>query len=332
MRILVFTNMYPFKEIPYYGIFIQQQVESLRKLGLEVDVLFINGRKSKLEYFKAPFLLLKYFKKKKYDIIHAHHTYCAFIGLFLKKNVPLLLTFHEGEFFYKGNYLERIKKMGFFKSIFLSNFLKRYILQKVDHIITVYADKEKFKSIPRNKLSVIPPGVDLNLFRPLPKEIARAKLGISLYKKIILFPADPERKEKRYDKARLVIELLNKEGISVELLSLGGVPYHKVPLYINAADVVLLTSDFEASPMVVKESMACNIPIVAPDVGDIKELFDNLEGYFLVEDDVSAICEGVKRALNFIGQANGRSKIIEKGLDVASIALQIKEVYEKYKN
>ena len=78
MKVLHLTNNYPTLTYPIFGIFVKEQIESLKKLGVDCDVLFINGReKGRLEYVKSILRLRIYFKINKYDIIHCHHAISA---------------------------------------------------------------------------------------------------------------------------------------------------------------------------------------------------------------------------------------------------------------
>lgn len=78
MNVLVITNMYPSKKYKFYGIFVKEQVESLKASGIHVDVYFINGKENRLNYLKSVFDLAKKFKCGHYDLLHAHHSYCVF--------------------------------------------------------------------------------------------------------------------------------------------------------------------------------------------------------------------------------------------------------------
>lgn len=95
-------------------------------------------------------------------------------------------------------------------------------------------------------------------------------LGLPSDGRVALFVGDPARPEKRYWLAQKTVNLLVSR-IQVELIVASSGPYEQVPLYyMNACDALLLTSSHEGSPNAVKEALACNLPVVSVDVGDVR--------------------------------------------------------------
>lgn len=327
MNVLVFTNMYPYPAKPYYGIFVREQVESLKNMGIEIDVLFINGENSKFNYIKSFKTFFDTISRKHYDIIHCHHTYCAFIAI-LQKGSPIVLTFHEGELFSGVDVIQRIKEYGLWKILVFSTIFKNFVLRKVNYVISVTRDLEKF--VPQKKLSVIPPGLNLKLFKPIPKNIARKNLQLPLNKKIILFPADFRKNGKRFDLAQDAVNILKKMEQDIILLTLGNIKYEDVPYYMNAADIVLFTSDYEASPMVIKEAMACNVPIVSTDVGDTKWVIGNTKGCLICQRNPEDIASKIKMVLSYGKRTNGRKRVEKLSIGFREIAQKIINIYNKF--
>jgi glycosyltransferase involved in cell wall biosynthesis len=177
---------------------------------------------------------------------------------------------------------------------------------------------------------VIPNGVDLNRFRPLDKESCRKELNLDNNERIILFIAGRNRPEKRLILATEASRLVNENNL--RFIHLYDTPNEQVPLYINSADVLLLTSSREGSVNVVKEAMACNCPVVSTDVGDVKLVFGDLEGCFLTSSDPEDIATGIKKALNFGKRTSGRKRLIELGLDADSVAGQLIALYRQVMN
>src|SRR5438105_4575381 len=118
MRVLMATNMYPYTDAPWYGIFVKELVEALRTAGVEVDVALQLGRVSRWNYLTGVFEIARMLRARRYDVIHSHHTYStivAWIGRILAgSRVPIVMTFHDSEIFrrstiYEQDWIERLK-------------------------------------------------------------------------------------------------------------------------------------------------------------------------------------------------------------------------------
>ena len=173
---------------------------------------------------------------------------------------------------------------------------------------------------------VIPNGVDFDKFKPMDKEKCRNKVNFN-DKKHILFLADPQRKEKNYQLAKKAFELLNNSNYELNVVN--NISHDLVPIYLNAADVVLLTSFWEGSPNIIKEAMACNCPIVATDVGDVKEVVDHTEGCFVTSFKPEDVADKIKQAIRFGKKTTGRDII--GYLEITKVANQLISIYKEVK-
>jgi glycosyltransferase involved in cell wall biosynthesis len=176
-----------------------------------------------------------------------------------------------------------------------------------------------------DRAHVIPNGVDLDLFSPIDLAQARQTLGLDLTKKFILFPYDRAEARKRYDLIEAAAALACTEIPELEILCVRGVPRHLMPLYMNAADVLVLASLFEGSPNAVKEAMAVNLPVVAVDVGDVAELLGPAEGNYLVPRNPGAMASRIVEVCRASARSRGRAWISR--LSMPNVARQIVEVY-----
>jgi len=327
MKVLVVTNMYPTRKSPFYGIFVKEQVESLRKEGIFIDVVFINGRENRLNYFYSVITLLKKLRSDKFDIIHAHHTYCIYPIAIAKAitgiKIPLILTFHEGEV-HKTNEIG-MENIDFIKRLVFSKRIKRLSLSMVDMVITV--QKELITELNFNgKYVVLPCGVDLDLFRQMDKEWCRKKLNLPHDKKIVFFPASPGNKQKGFDILKEALLLLGRKD--VHLLTGGNILHQDMPYYMSASDVVIQLSLWEASPMVLKENMAVNVPLVFTDTGDVKLTIENTEGCFLCDRNALSVALKLQDAFQCNGNSSGRMRIVEEGLGLSDVAKKIIKIYK----
>jgi len=332
IRVLILTNMYPTPEHNFYGIFVKEQVESLREEGINVNVFFLNGRDNRLNYFLAVPRLVAKLRFNHYDIVHAHHTYCIYPFWIAKSilglKIPLILTFHEAEALkppeLRPTHIDRISKLVYSKKI------KQWALKRTNLVISVCKDLVEVLKIKR-KSTVIPPGIDLRLFQPLDKFECREKLNLPKDKNVLFFPADvdnPKRRaQKGFDTLKDALSIIKKNEI--HLLKGGNISHQDMPIYMNTADVVVQTSNFEASPMVIKEAMGCNIPIVSTDVGDTRKIIEDTEGCFICQRDPEDIAVKIEAALDYGRRTRGRERIIELGLGLQQISRKIINIYKE---
>ena len=306
MKVLVLTNMYPSKKRRYFGIFIEEQVASLRNQGIEVDVLFVNGLENKLNYLWGFFRLWGTLLTHRYDLIHAHYVFSGMIARaqFL---CPVVLT-HHGPEFWNWQFTPC-----------------RIITPMMDKIILV--SPEMYDRLKFEKAEVIPCGINFDLFKPMPKGQAREELGLSQDKKLILWVGDFTRPEKRFDIVKEAVALAQQKDPTIEFVLVASQPHHAIPTYMNAGDVLLLTSDAEGSPMVIKEAMACNTPIVSVPVGDVAEVIGGTDGCYLCTQDPTDVAEKLHMALGYGKRTDGREKIGH--LELSQIAKRIISQYQE---
>ena len=134
--------------------------------------------------------------------------------------------------------------------------------------------------------------------RPWIAAEAKRQLGLSAEKRYVLFPAAPSRVEKRYELARAGFDRFcaaTPPRNDVELIALDNVPHERVPLFMNASEAVLMTSSFEASPVTIREALACNVPVISTDVGDARVVMKDIAGCRIVEADPERDRRGAAR-------------------------------------
>lgn len=169
--------------------------------------------------------------------------------------------------------------------------------------------------------TVIPHGVDLEQFEPVSQGKAREAVGWESDANIVLFPYSPDRTVKNHPRAVRIVDRVEAAlNAPVDLRTVSGRPHEEIPTYLNAADVLLLTSEREGSPNVVKEALACNTPVVATDVGDVAERAAGLEGVTVSNDD-TALVAGVAAALTRCPDPDTRAAVEPVSLDRTTAAL-----------
>lgn len=316
MKVLHVTNLYPYSDHSTYGIFVKEQIDSLEDTKLQ-SVFFINAKKDgPLAYLNS----VKKIKKlhKEFDIIHCHHQFSV---------LPILI----------GVPKKKIIILSVLGDIEKRNFLNKFVYFIVKRRCNTIIFKNKLAD---KKGVLLPNGVDTNLFNEIPKKTAAKKLNLSIETKTALFVANGNVNNpiKRFDKFKQVIEGYNSSNpkFFIKPLILSKVNRELVPYYYNSADVMILTSDHEGSPNAVKEAMACNLPIVSTNVGDVSRLLENVENCFVSKNNAIHDLVEKLQLIDFNKKSNGRKIIMELALNQKSIALKLKKVYvnsmETYQN
>lgn len=255
VRALVVTNMYPTADRPWLGSFIRDQVEALRRIdGVEVEV-FAFEPGSAAAYARAATALRR--RRDHFDIVHAHFGLSAWPAL-AARGRRHAVTLH-------GTDLSHPRSRALTVAV-----LRRYELVAV-------VSSELAGELPewavRGAPTVLPCGVDTDRFRRIPRARARAALGLDPSGPYLLFPSDPVRPEKRYDRALAVAG-------EVPLLALRGVRPETVPLWVNAANAVLVPSEREGFGLAVLEALACDVPVVAAPAGVAPEALAGIDGAY----------------------------------------------------
>ncbi|HXA54449.1 MAG TPA: glycosyltransferase [Solirubrobacteraceae bacterium] len=268
---LVVSNMRAAADHPERGRFVRDQVDALRTLpDLEVELyefppggaaLAHAARELSRRYgFKAARLRLGHWRhptrrSRRPDVVHAHFGLTAWPALAARARVRGL-TVH-------GTDMRHPR----------TRIATRAVLPLMDLVAAPtpeLADALPSRSA-RRKAQVLPCGVDLERFHPIPRAEARAELGLDPRTPCLLFPADPARLGKRYDRA------LALAG-ATPLHTLGGVPPERVPLWVNAANAVVVPSDSEGFGLAVLEALACDVPVLATPVGVHPQALAEVEG------------------------------------------------------
>jgi teichuronic acid biosynthesis glycosyltransferase TuaC len=319
VHVLMITSEWPTPEHPELGPFIVRQADFLRSMGIKVDVFAFRGSKSPLNYIAARRQVRKKLRTNSYDLVHAQFGQSGL--LIIPQPLPLVVT-------YRGSDLEGIIGRNGQRTLTgrVLKLLSKVVALAADEIIVV--SESLGQRLPRRcKYRVIPSGLDLDLFRPMSKATAREALQLPQDRRLVLFGGLASNARKRHDLARQAVALLDGQ-FNADLIVMSSVPHDKVPLYMNACDALLLTSLHEGSPNVVKEALACNLPVVSVDVGDVRERLDAVPGCVVCRDDQpQTIAAGLAEVLNWQGSFNGRAAV--ESLDERLVTQQVIDVYHR---
>lgn len=302
--------------------FTMAQGESLMERGVDVDFFPITGKGLK-NYWKNISHLKKQIKQNQYDIIHAHYSLSGWVGVLARRKIPVVLSLMGDDA--QGTFTGK-QKIKFSSRFFI---LLTYLVQPfVKAVISKSSDLEK--AVYRKKISyVIPNGIQLNKFI-VSESGFRSELGLKKEMKYILFLGNPDDINKNYSLAREAVRLLDRRDI--ELINVYNQDPEKVVKYLNSVDVFVCCSFAEGSANVIKEAMACNCPMVVTNSGDAAWVIGDTPGCFIARYDPENFAGNITKALEYVQahrRTNGRDRIKNLGLDSASIAEKIFQVYTK---
>lgn len=291
------------------GVVVQNQIDSLKEIEkLKIKVFTI--RKSGLLGYLGSFFPLVYsLYKFRPNVVHSHYSLSAFLSSLCLMSVWFLKCKHIVSLMGSDIQAKGWKRL-------LIHFFNKYKWS-----YTIVKSERMAKDIDLINYEIIPNGVDLNRVKPVFKESKKP------YK--VLFAANPKRYAKNFKLAEEALTFIDPKRAILKLIY--DIPHQNLIKELNNSDIVLLTSRWEGSPNIIKEAMACNKPIVATNVGDIKELFGDLDGHYLCSQDINDIVKNLVKAIDFVefnSQTKGRERIKKLGLSTESISQTIINLYK----
>lgn len=311
-----------------YSNFIESEIEALETVGLEIKKLFFLSRKSIIDFLKEKKNLEKQIISFKPDLIHVHtgSTTTFLVALSKKRNIPWIITFGGSELL--GNHHSGIK---WWMRDTISIFLSKLSARMCNGIICV--SKNLQETLPlscRKKSIVLPRGADIGFYKPIDKTEARKILDLNPDEIIVLFSMNRSNAVVKNKKlAEEVIEYTHvKSGFNIKMITLIGYSKQQIVLLLNAADALIMTSLHEGSPNIVKEAMACNLPIVSVTCGDVEERLKNVRNSYVHSYDSNLLSDSLKKVLVKKERSNGREVLINQGLDSVRITAKIKNYYK----
>ncbi len=277
MRVLVVTNFMPDAGAPQRGRWVRDQVDETRRRGIDVDLFeFARGRN---EYIPATRRLRALLRRERFDLVHAHYGLAGWVAR-LAGAAPLVVTFHGTDVRHH-----------------LVGHLSRRLAWRCDLVAGVsralFEPEDGRPGLPAVPGSaVLPCGPDLARFGPLPRAEARQALGLDPAGSYLFFPANPARPEKRHDRAAEVAA-----ACEADLLTGGSIEPEQMPLWLNAANAVLITSDYEGFGMAAIEALACDVPVLSTPVGIAPYALGGVEGCHCAPFDAAAWAAIARRHL-----------------------------------
>lgn len=317
IRVLMVTSDWLWNSWGGPAVFIARQAEFLKREGVDVDILPFRGARNPRNYLAAREEVRRRLAGGGYDLIHAQFGQSGITAL--PKSVPLVVTF-------RGDDLEGIigNSGRYVPSGWLLRLISREVARRADAAIVVSEHMKRY--LPKSVAAhVMPSGIDLELFRPEPRDAVRQRLGLPLDLRLVLFVGNPAVARKRYALAHSAVEQVNLH-LPTRLLVGWEMHHHQIAELMNACDALVLTSMQEGSPNSVKEALACNLPVVAVPVGDVASRLRGIRGCELCSDDrVETIAAGLTRVLLRGDRIDGRTAV--ESLDERLLTQRLIDIY-----
>jgi glycosyltransferase involved in cell wall biosynthesis len=304
-------------------VWARRQIESLQAIGITVDTYVFQHRRSLRGLIWGGLGIRRKAREFDADLVHIHFGAAqALVGV-LCSTRPVVLSFCGSDLL--GNYDQKGRRTW---SGILSGLLSRLGAIGCRRAIAKSQELKQALWLPflRSKCEVIPNGVDIEYFHPMPQAQARAMLHWNHKDPVILFMdrkgawvKDPNLALAAFEEAKRIVPALRLCVVEDE-------PPEHMPLFFNAADVLLLTSRHEGSNNTVKEALSCNLPVVATACGDTPERLRGVRLSYVASRNSRELGERLAAVVTLRERSNGRQHVRELALD--RVALQIKALYE----
>jgi glycosyltransferase involved in cell wall biosynthesis len=306
MKLLIVASYVSSKFSP----FVIEQANSLQALGVEIEYFGISS-KGLRGYLSARIALKRKIKSYHPDLIHAHYGLSGLLAN-LQRRVPVMTTYHGSDIHSK-------------KWVLL---LSRIAMRLSAYNIFVSQELLNLARYKGKNYTIQPCGIDLRTILPIDRETAHSRLGWKEKDTYILFAGAFDRDVKNTPLAQAATKMIT----GCKLIEMKGYTREEVALLMNACDALLLTSFREASPMVIKEAMACGTPIVSTNVGDVRMVMGDTPGCYLTDYTPEQCSIQLRHAIAFSrehGRTNGRQRIIELELDTRVVAERMVSIYQE---
>jgi glycosyltransferase involved in cell wall biosynthesis len=320
LHVLFVTNMWPDDQRPWRGAFVRTQAESLREIGIDVDVFTVRGDGRRAAYLAAAGRIASLNRDGGIDVVHAHYGHSGVVAR-LQLRAPLVVS-------YCGSDL--LGARGPSGSITTRGRLEVAVFRHLARVAasTITKSQEMADVLPRGcrgRNHVIPNGVDLDRFRPIDRADARRRLGWNPDETAVLFVGNPRLAVKNFALAEAVCRRMADILPQTRLRVASELAPSQIPLCMSAANALLVTSRSEGSPNMVKEAMAAELPVVATPVGDVPERLRGLPGCHVRAAEPAALAEALSDAVRHGRVPEARRAV--RALSLPRVAERIAAVY-----
>lgn len=287
--------------------FFREQLSALESRGVDCTTVSVPGPgndRRPVDFARFYVRVLRTVRHEEFDLVHANYGLTIPFA-FAQPTRPVVATLWGSDVMSDIDWLVEITE------------------RTAPRCDAVVAPSERLSRAYHGEDVVVPFGVDTDRFRPVDRVTARERIGWPADDRIVLFPYRTDRPEKNFELAKEVVARVDGP---VDLRTLSGAPHEEMPYYYNASDAVLLTSRYESGPMVVKEAAACNVPVVATDVGFVPAVLSGVENSAVCAD-AAELAAGLQSVLDSDGRSDARSAVRDE-LSLERMGGSLERVYE----
>jgi glycosyltransferase involved in cell wall biosynthesis len=284
-------------------VFAREANAALRRVGVDVEEFYLTSRTAPVQVAREWWLLRRRIRGGRASIVHAQYGSVTGLVTALACGNRTFVLSVRGSDLHPAPSVHPLRGR-------LARWMTRLAARRARAVVCVSAALERELRSATHRTHVIPSGVDLDLFQPADTAAARRASGISADEKVILFNAGQTPEDKGLALVEAAVSRLKTEGQRLRLLiTRGEFPQETMARMMNAADCLVLASPAEGSPNVVKEAMACGLPVVSVDVGDVRDRLAGVEPGAIVPHTPQGISDGIRAVLTIGGRSNGREAI-----------------------
>ena len=318
LHVMMVTNYVEAKKLsPWMGIFVDRQIASLKQAGVRISTFDIGTSHSPIHILSKWLELRREICKVAPDVVHGQ--YGTIVGIVAAFSGRPTVISYCGSDLLRGSAASLIRQL-------LGFLLSNIAALRAEGLICKSEQLRQSLWWRKRRAVVIPNGIDFNLFVPGPQGEAREKLGWNLESPIAIINAGDDAKRKGIDLARAAMKLVRSCLPTAELIVISNADPGRMPLFYQGADVALCCSMAEGSPNMVKEALACNLPVVSTPVGDVPERLAGVSPSCIVSRDPKELGEAIVNILRTRQRSNGRERVAHLSLE--KVASQILTIYK----
>jgi glycosyltransferase involved in cell wall biosynthesis len=311
---------------PDFSPFVAVQARYVEQTGWRVAVGLVDDRTTVAGVLRNLRRMFREIGADPPGVVHAQYgSMLALIAALVKGKAPLVVSFGGADLVGSKN-----PGIGWFVRDSVGRWFSLFAAYR--SAVVVVKSENLYRSLPRilqAKTLILPNGVDTEVFRPLDKAECRARLNWPLATKIVLFNASKADNQivKNPALARASVDFARTRFPASEFRQISDLPHSEVAVMMNAGDCLLLTSLSEGSPNIVKEAMACNLPVVSVPCGDVVDRTKHTFPGAICAYDSRALGEALIKVFASPQRSNGREQLEIQGLNGRQVAEKLLKVY-----